>query len=76
MGTRSGNWNHQVNGICPATLYYVQRDGAEVVLMAADPTTGQATPIETSRQPLPDYIGYYSQGEWEQWLTHRPSAQR
>lgn len=59
-----------------ATLYYVQRDDTEVVLMAADPVTGQATPLEASRQPLPDYIGYYGQGEWEQWLTHRPSVQQ
>ncbi len=55
-----------------ATLYYVQRDGAEVVLMAADPATGQATTIEASRQPLPDYVGYYGQGEWDQILKHIP----
>ncbi|MFZ4660470.1 MAG: TolB family protein, partial [Caldilineaceae bacterium] len=55
-----------------ATLYYVQRDGAEVVLMAADPATSQATPIEASRQPLPDYIGYYGQGEWDQVLKSIP----
>ncbi|MCE7986322.1 MAG: hypothetical protein DYG89_34545 [Caldilinea sp. CFX5] len=55
-----------------ATLYYIQRDGAEVVLMAADPATGQATTIEASRQPLPDYIGYYGQGEWDQVLKYVP----
>lgn len=55
-----------------ATLYYVQRDGVEVVLMAADPATGQAATIEASRQPLPDYIGYYGQGEWDKWLAYRP----
>ena len=49
-----------------ATLYYVQRDDAEIVLMAADPATSQATPIETTRQPLPDIVGYYGQSDWEQ----------
>lgn len=51
-----------------ATLYYVQRDDTAIVLMAADPTTGQATPIATSHQPLPDTVGYYGQSDWEQLL--------
>ena len=56
-----------------ATLYYVQRDEAELVLMAAEPTTGQATPLETTRQPLPETVGYYGQSDWEQILKEIPS---
>lgn len=56
-----------------ATLYYVQRDDTVIVLMAADPTTGQATPIETSRQPQPDTVGYYGQSDWEQLLQAIPA---
>lgn len=54
------------------TLYYVQRDGDEMLLMAADPTTGQGSAMENTRQPLPDMVGYYGQGEWEQLLKEIP----
>ncbi|MEZ4731099.1 MAG: hypothetical protein R3E79_28595 [Caldilineaceae bacterium] len=57
------------------TLYYVQRDGNEIVLMAADPATGAATPIEAARRPLPDAIGYYGQGEWDDVLAHLPGKE-
>ena len=55
-----------------ATLYYVQRNEIEIVLIAADPITGQATPIETTRQPLPDAVGYYGQSDWGQLLKEIP----
>ena len=41
------------------TLYYVERQGDSLVLMAADPYTGQAKPVEGAQQPLPEHVGYY-----------------
>lgn len=56
------------------TLAYVQRDGEEIVLMVADPVTGQATAIEASRQPLPAAVGYYGQGEWDAVINQLPAS--
>ena len=52
-------------------LYYVQQAGSDVVLMAADPVTGEATVVEASRQPLPERAGFYGQGEWDILLNYR-----
>jgi len=54
-------------------LFYVQREGEEMVLMVADPKTGDATPVADARQPLPDTPGYYGQGEWTDLLLRRPN---
>lgn len=59
-----------------AILYYVQREGDTMALMAADPATGQAQVIEGSRRPAPKAVGYYGQSNWDDLLTHRPEASR
>lgn len=56
------------------TLYYVQKDGDELVLMAADPETGEAEPIEASRRPAPESVGYYGQSEWHELFEIPPEA--
>lgn len=57
-------------------LYYVQREGDTMVLMAADPATGQAQIVEGSRWPAPGAVGYYGQSEWDYLLAYRPEAPR
>ncbi|GEM_PF-947226 len=57
-------------------LYYVQREGDTMVLMAADPATGQAQVVEGSRWPAPGAVGYYGQSEWDYLLAYRPEAPR
>jgi hypothetical protein len=42
--------------------------------MAADPATGQAEPIEASRQPVPRAVGFYGQSNWADLLSYRPDA--
>jgi hypothetical protein len=46
------------------TLYYVQMDGDQAVLLAADPRTGEAQPLEGCQAPLPSGAGYYGQTDW------------
>jgi hypothetical protein len=58
------------------TLYYVQREGDTMALMAADPATGQAQVIEGSRRPAPGAVGYYGQSKWDDLLAYRPGAPR
>jgi Tol biopolymer transport system component len=58
------------------TLYYVQREGETMVLMAADPATGRAEPVEASRRPAPRAVGYYGQSDWDDLLAYRPGAPR
>jgi hypothetical protein len=57
-------------------LYYVQRDRETetLVLMVADPETGEAQPIEASRRPAsPDTrVGYYGQAAWDDVLGYLP----
>lgn len=57
-------------------LYYVQRDRETetLVLMVADPETGEAQPIEASRRPAsPDRrVGYYGQAAWDDVLGYLP----
>jgi Tol biopolymer transport system component len=55
-------------------LYYVQRQGDTMALMAADLATGQAQVIEGSRRPAPGAVGYYGQSDWDDLLAHRPEA--
>jgi len=57
-------------------LYYVQRDSDTMVLMAADPATGQAQIVEGLRWPAPGAVGYYGQSEWDYLLAYRPEAPR
>ena len=59
-----------------AILYYVQRKGDTMALMAADPNTGQAQVIEGSHRPAPRAVGYYGQSDWDDLLAHRPKAPR
>jgi hypothetical protein len=57
-------------------LYYVQRDRETetLVLMVADPETGEAQPIEASRRPAPPdtRVGYYGQAAWDDVLGYLP----
>ena len=57
-------------------LYYVQRDPETetLVLMVADPETGEAQPIEASRRPAPPdmRVGYYGQAAWDDVLGYLP----
>lgn len=57
-------------------LHYVQWEPAAetIVLMAADPVTGEAQPIEESRQPAPPdtLVGYYGQARWDEVLYYVP----
>jgi Tol biopolymer transport system component len=59
-------------------LFYVQRNGAELQLMAADPQTGQAEAIPDARQPVelndpyqPE-VGYYGQFGRDELLAAIP----
>ncbi len=58
------------------TVYYVQRQGNTLVLMGADPHTGQAQAIEASRRPAPQAVGYYGQSDWSHLRAYRPDAPR
>jgi len=57
-----------------AILYYVQREGDTMALVASDPATGQAQVIEGSRRPAPRAVGYYGQSKWDGLLAHRPEV--
>jgi Tol biopolymer transport system component len=46
-------------------LYYIQIDGDQAAIMAADPQTGQAQPLPECRMPLPATAGYYGQVDWQ-----------
>jgi len=59
-----------------AILYYVQREGDIMALLAADPATGQAQVIEGSRRPAPGAVGYYGQSDWDDLVAYRPEAPR
>lgn len=53
-------------------LYYVERSGDQLALMAADPESGEAQVVAGSEQPLPDLVGYYGQSDWAEWLRDVP----
>jgi hypothetical protein len=57
-------------------LYYVQREGESMILMASDPLTGRAQAVEESRRPAPEAVGYYGQSDWSDLLAYRPDAPR
>lgn len=57
-----------------SVLYYIQRVGATLQLMAADPATGATSPVEGAAEPLPDLAGYYGVFiDWNNLLTQIPS---
>ncbi len=58
------------------TLYYVQRDGNEMALVAAAPATGQPKAIDDSRRPAPQVVGFYGQSRWDDLLGYRPDVRR
>lgn len=51
------------------TLFYVQRDGEEMALMATALADGQTEII--TRQRAPSMVGYYGLESWESLLAHR-----
>lgn len=59
-----------------AVLYYVQREGDTMALMAGDLRTGWAQVIEGSQRPAPRAVGYYGQSRWGDLLAYRPDAPR
>ena len=46
------------------TLYYVQIDNDQAVLMAADPANGEGQSQDGVQADLPDTAGYYGQVDW------------
>jgi hypothetical protein len=59
-----------------AILYYVQREGDTIALLAADPATGQAQVVEGSRRPAPGAVGYYGQSDWDDLVAYCPEVPR
>jgi hypothetical protein len=57
-------------------LYYVQREGDSMVLMKANPYTGEGQVIEGTRRLAPRAVGYYGQSDWDDLLAYRPDAPR
>ncbi len=51
------------------TLYYVQRKGEEMALLAMTMVDGQIEVI--ARQPAPDHVGYYGLERWANLLGQR-----
>jgi hypothetical protein len=51
-------------------LYYVQLDGNQAVLLAADPATGEALPPPGCKASLPNPAGYYGQVGWTALYDH------
>jgi Tol biopolymer transport system component len=56
------------------TLYYVQMDGDQAQIMAADPASGKAAALAGCRAPLPDTAGYYGQVDWSSLYAACPQA--
>jgi dipeptidyl aminopeptidase/acylaminoacyl peptidase len=57
-----------------AVLYYAERQGDELVLMAAELATGRSEPVPGARQPLPEVAGYYGQSNLDALLALRPGG--
>jgi Tol biopolymer transport system component len=53
-------------------LYYVQLAAGEMVLMAADPASGEAQPVPGASAPVPNPFGFYGQVDWDELLASRP----
>jgi hypothetical protein len=47
-------------------LYYVQMDGNQALIMAADLETGEAQHLDGCWEPRPDRAGYYGQVDWSE----------
>ncbi len=58
------------------TLYFVQIDGNQAVIMAADPATGEAQPLPSCQEPRPDRAGYYGQVDWAAFYENCPEAEQ
>jgi hypothetical protein len=57
-------------------LYYVQMDGDQAQIMAADPASGKAAALADCRAPLPATAGYYGQVDWSSLYAACPQAGR
>jgi hypothetical protein len=55
-------------------LYYAQRQGNQLQVMAADPKTGQASAVPGAAIPLPEFVGYYGQSDLEALMAQRPGG--
>lgn len=55
------------------TLYYIQIEGDQAVLMAADPASGEAQPLPDCQSPLPSQAGYYGQLDWSDFFARCPA---
>ncbi|MBX3016134.1 MAG: hypothetical protein KF832_31725 [Caldilineaceae bacterium] len=49
------------------TLFYVQQNGDEIIVMSTDLITGE-TIRHAASEPLPEMVGYYGQSDWESLL--------
>lgn len=49
------------------TLYYVQRHDDTLALMVADVETGVGEVVAGTHRSLPEIVGYYGQGNWEEY---------
>lgn len=56
------------------TLYYVQRHDETLALMVADLETGAAEVVAGTHRSLPEMVGYYGQGDWEEYWHDAPRA--
>jgi hypothetical protein len=55
-------------------LYYVQIDGDQAVLMAADPASGETQSLPGCLAPLPSGAGYYGQVDWTSLYENCPDV--
>lgn len=55
-------------------LYYAQRQGNQLQVMAADPETGQASAAPGAAIPLPEFAGYYGQSDLDALMAQRPGG--
>jgi dipeptidyl aminopeptidase/acylaminoacyl peptidase len=56
------------------TLYYVQMQGDQVLIMAADPASGEAQPLPGCQAARPSGAGYYGQVDWTDLYENCPEA--
>ncbi|GIK40184.1 MAG: hypothetical protein BroJett011_40170 [Chloroflexota bacterium] len=55
-------------------LYYVERQGSHLILMAADPASGQSQAVPGASLALPELVGYYGQSDLDALLALRPGG--
>jgi dipeptidyl aminopeptidase/acylaminoacyl peptidase len=58
-----------------STLYYAQREGDQLQVMAAVPATGESEPVVGAAIPLPEMVGYYGQSDLDALLASRPGGE-